>query len=887
MADQIYIGNSSKGMNNNLLPFNIDNDAFPVMYNFYSWRGRAKRKRGTSLLGQLQLQVQMVASAPLSWQLTGPNLSAGSVNLFSFYTIGSGASISPGTISFVVSGQTYTDSSMNGILTGNSGGTGTINYATSVITISGGSSSQITGTWSYNPALPVMGLRDFFLYTNFNQISSPYPVILAFDTHKSYQFSESAHSFYNVSYYKGTNFPTSWSGENYQQFWTTNYSGALWATNNKPGFHFANGTYTSGSATNTITFNFKSVGVNYTLLTVGSKLFFNEWSSGGSTINSQTGTVSGVSDSANGNYVVTFDASYVVSGSGIVLLSNNSISGQDGIKWYDGDSTSATGLPVVTTNGWVNFSPPLTATSVNIDNLQPALYYLVGALSIVSFKDRILFFSPWVQTSSGNPIQLQDTVIWSQNGTPYYAALTPSGQTSQSDSYYVDVTGKGGYLSAGIPENIVTVSTNEDVLIVSFSNTQTRFVFTGNDFNPFLFFSINSELGASAPFSSINLDRGGITVGAYGIVLTTQQSAQRIDLDIPNNIFQIQLASDGTGPLRVSSARDFSKEWIYFSYPVIDSAYSFPTQTFLYNYREANWAILYENFTAHGSYRSSSGNTWANIGNKFPTWNDWNEPWNSGNTYSQYPSIVAGNPQGYVLIKADGTGESISGTIQSLSNSNGFTQITSNNHCVTNANPILRSGDFLYITGCLGTTSINAQVGKVVSVIDNNNFVIDLPFPSGSYLGLGKFARLSQPFLQTKQFNFYWDRGRKTRLGVQRYLLDRTDNGQITLNINLSQDPDSVWNAGSIVPSSDPDPSNNSLIYSQTIFTCPETDNLQMPTASTQRQIWHRMNTSLIGDSVQLTFTLSEQQMRVIEYATAEIALHAIQLTVNVGPMLS
>ena len=60
MPDQIYIGNFAKGYRTNPLPFNIDNDAFPTMVNIYSWRGRAKRKRGTILLGQLQLQAQSV-----------------------------------------------------------------------------------------------------------------------------------------------------------------------------------------------------------------------------------------------------------------------------------------------------------------------------------------------------------------------------------------------------------------------------------------------------------------------------------------------------------------------------------------------------------------------------------------------------------------------------------------------------------------------------------------------------------------------------------------------------------------------------------------------------------------------------------------------------------
>jgi hypothetical protein len=34
------------------------------------------------------------------------------------------------------------------------------------------------------------------------------------------------------------------------------------------------------------------------------------------------------------------------------------------------------------------------------------------------------------------------------------------------------------------------------------------------------------------------------------------------------------------------------------------------------------------------------------------------------------------------------------------------------------------------------------------------------------------------------------------------------------------------------------------------------------PTASQQAQLWHRINTSLIGDTVQLGFTMSDAQMR-------------------------
>ncbi len=66
--------------------------------------------------------------------------------------------------------------------------------------------------------------------------------------------------------------------------------------------------------------------------------------------------------------------------------------------------------------------------------------------------------------------------------------------------------------------------------------------------------------------------------------------------------------------------------------------------------------------------------------------------------------------------------------------------------------------------------------------------------------------------MQTKQFPFYWNEGRKVRLCAQKYLLDNTARGQITANIYLSQDADNVWNV----------PSNDSVVYSQIVFTSPE-----------------------------------------------------------------
>ena len=892
--DQIYIGNFSKGLTKNRLPFNIDNDAFPMLYNFYIWRGRAKRKRGTYLLGQLENQIEM-SQTPNNWQVQAPilnELTGQAYNLISGFSLGSSASITPGSIEVtgVIDGTTYTDPAGDGVLvaTGGTGTGGTINYASGLITIYAGGGQVITGTFSYYPGLPVMGLEDLVK----DGTDSNFPLLLSFDTDFAYQFNESASPkyFYSVSYYKGSNNPVEWHGQDYQQFWSTNYQGAFWATNNNPGMLFENiSTITVGNPTIITTASAHG-------LVTGDYVWFNEITGADAgLLNYQTLQIT--KTGANTFTVAVDTTGKAINNSGIFQTLTATPPGitADGIKWYDGDPTSGTGYPTTTNYGWVNFAPPLTATTTGIVDFPANLYYLVGALMITPFKDRLLFFSPWVQTSTGQPIQLPDTVIWSWNGTPYYttsgvspnytSVLVPTNQTANPTAYYVDETGKGGYLSSGLDQNIVTISDNEDVILVGFTGRQTRFVYTGNDFSPFLFFNINSELGSSCTFSSISLDRGGIAIGSYGVTMTTQQSSQRIDLDIPDEVFSIM--NENNGNLRVNSARDFYREWIYFCYPSDSSTWKFPTRTFLYNYREGFWGVLYENFTAHGRYRSTDGYTWATV--PFESWNTWTETWNSGVINAEFPVVVGGNPQGYVLVKGQGTGEGNSGTIIALSQSStGNTQINSINHCV-------EQGDYLYFTGFIFTSvvddTISNIVGMVIEIVDANNFIVDINYPTyGSYLGNGKYARLSQPLLQTKQFPIYWQEGRQVRLGTQQYLMDFTSSGQCTVNIYLSMDPTNAWNDPLI------NVAPNSLLYSQLMYTCPESSNigltpantnLQMPTASSQKQIWHRFNTSLQGDSVQIGITLSDTQMRDLNLATAELSLHGIVLNVSRGPLLA
>lgn len=915
-SQQIIVGNYGQGLTTNPLAFNIDNDAFPILQNAYQWRGRIKRKRGTSFLGRL---TRYFNSTSTSYSSTSTfALVAGAGNILTGFSLQTNGNIVPGsvTITDTISGNVYTDPAMAGVLVGIPAGSGTINYATGAIIIVGGANHAVNAIFRYYPDLPVMGLEDLVL--NANQ----FPGTLAFDTVYSYNILNVApYSIYDVSFYKNTPTgtypsyvekttvtPTTWNGQDYQQFWTTNYQGALWATNGitvpftvtnigmqyKP---IVAVTVIAGGPPATANLQITAHG-----LVVGDFVFINEvvTTTG---INFQTGYVITVTD-AN-NVIVEFpNATIATNGTGGIAqyLTNRSDVTKDSLRWYDGDPTNgnATNPTLNGHLGWINFAPPLSNMVFSIDDEPELQYYLVGARMIVPYKDRLLFIGPVIQTSSaGSQVYLQDTIIYSQNGTPYYTSsftgsvtsaatifhpiLVPTHQTATANSYFEDVTGLGGNISAGYSQPIVTAGFNEDVLILGFTNRQTRVIYSGDDIIPFNFFTINSELGSASTFSVITLDRGVLTVGNRGIIQTSQIASQRIDLQIPDQVFQFNLTNNGVQ--RVTAQRDFISEWVYFTYPSNMVTYNFPNQTLQYNYRDATWAIFNECYTTYGQFQKITGYTWATIGTVFPTWESWNDPWNAGSSTLLQPQVIAGNQQGFIVFRDDGTNESNSLYITSISGS----VITSPNHCLNN-------GDYIVISGAIGITGLNGNIYKV-SATTTNTFTIDLSAPTmGTYLGGGLIKRMYIPKILTKQFPVAWSIARKTRIGSQQYLFTRTPSGQIELQIYLSQNEDFPYNFGPVLP--EDNSINHSLIYTDILYTCPESTNLgltsaninlNMVTAGQQDQIWHRMNTSLLGDTVQIGFTLSDAQMRDINFNNqfSEIELHTFVISVSPSQVLA
>lgn len=993
MPEKIIVGPFQKGLKKNIQPFYIDNDSFPVLINAYEWRGRIKRKRGTSKLGIL---TRFFDSTSTSYTSTSSfNLSSGAGNLLTGFSLEAG-SIVPGSVSITVGANTYTDSSQDGTLDGNPVGSGTINYASGTITISGGGASAVSGSFRYYPNLPVMGLEDLILEVNQS------PLTLAFDTTYSYRIlNTSPYSIYDVTFYKNlatafytgytaktdiTNFH--WNGQDYQNFSTVNYEGALWATNgitipfdpNVVGMQFAQASdITNATWVDATTMTFDIAG---NILVIGDFVFLNEWvasttAANKDTLNFQTGYVTNV---AGNTITVKFPnaaiANDTYSGGIIQYLTNVSDASKDCIKWYDGDPTDGSPTAPVLNGGkgWVNFCPPVCQSNFEIAGKPSGIYYLVTARHIIPFKDRLLFIGPVIQTSTGSPIYLQDTIIYSQNGTPYYTAsfsgdvnlattvfnqiLVPTNQTAQPTAYFSDSVGYGGFVSAGLDQKINTTQNNEDVLILGLDYTQSRLIYTSNEILPFQFYTIDSELGTSSPFSAVNLGKSVLSRGNRGYAQTTQQVSARFDLNIPDEVYECDLTQNGTE--RIIAVRDYINEWIYFSYASNQNTYRFPTRTLLYNYSTQSWGYFEEAYTTYGTFRKRTGYTWATIGQIYPTWSVWNDPWSAGASTLFQPEVIGGNQQGYVLIREEGTGEgnslyiknisfpsAITGATQAspcvLTSTNtfvvgqkititdveGMTELNDNTYTITAVSPTtitinvdsslftpytmggtatptrtvympdhcLEEDDYIVISNAIGTVSSQIN-GKVFSVSRPtlNEFDLSPEIDEGTYLGLGEIKKAYQPVIQTKQFPPSWGAGKKTRLGVQQYLFTRTSQAQIQLLLYKSQNSNDPYNDGNILPSNNV--TNDGLIYSSVLNTCVEganlgltalTSNLQQLGSTGSAEVWHRKNTPIVGDTVQIGFTLSDAQMRDpnLNYQFAEIELHGFILDVYPSQVLA
>lgn len=604
-AKPFMIGPVKDGVRKDLRPISIPEDSFETLEDMYVFRGRVRRRVGYELLGRL---AQRFTTSALG-NVAGPGTTA--FNIYALIGISDpGVSIIPGTITISVAAPgSYTiienlDFSGKLIASAGVGFTGgTINYNTGALSLTfsaGFAASAITITFSLAINTPAMGISTRELSGINNEDT------IVFSPKYSFIYDNVLQGFDILP----STMQTTWNGTNSDFFYTTNYQGGFWATNNIAGMHYFSITNITNAANAQVT----AAG---NIFQIGDPVFFNEVQ-GMTQINGLTGTVT----IAGNPFTVSIDTTAfgVYGGGGIVQSPRRIVTGAgDGIRYYTGGT-------------WVNFAPPIQSDQ-----------YLQGCLILIPYRGYLVALNT-KEGPAGNNVNYPQRARYSQLGTVYYTSPVPTNQTIDSDSWRDDIFGRGGAIDAPTSEQIIGAQFVKDILIVFFERSSWRLRFTQNEIIPFVWERINVEFGAESTFSLVPFDKGTYAVGNRGIVICDGYSTNRVDIKIPDLVFEFE--NENLAIKRVHGIRTFESKLVYWCYPDSMQNALYPNRLLVYNYEQDCWAIFKDSFTCFGNWQSSNDRTWANSGDI--DWASADFPWNSGQLQAQYEQIIGGNQQGYV-----------------------------------------------------------------------------------------------------------------------------------------------------------------------------------------------------------------------------------------------
>ena len=198
--DRFMIAPLNTGLQTNLKPFMIPEDAFQQLNNAYVWRGHVRKRFGSELIGDSQLTSRL--------RIAIGTTDAGGV----FIGFAPGAVFQPGQM-FSISGvftELYTVSVSGApavMLASNPGTAGFYNTTNGSVGIT--SALPLTTVYFY-PAQPVMGL------SSFDSLTLDFQSVIGFDTQFAYQYLSTGWDRLGTAI---------WTGTDSQFFWTTNWRG--------------------------------------------------------------------------------------------------------------------------------------------------------------------------------------------------------------------------------------------------------------------------------------------------------------------------------------------------------------------------------------------------------------------------------------------------------------------------------------------------------------------------------------------------------------------------------------------------------------------------------------------------------------------------------------
>ncbi len=512
----------------------------------------------------------------------------------------------------------------------------------------------------------------------------------------------------------------------------------------------------------------------------------------------------------------------------------------DGIKTWEGAPT----------NTWTTLSNAVLATGAVAAN-----DHIETCKVILPFKNCLFFFNT-IETVGGAANQsFVNRVRYSQFGAANIV-----------DAWRSDITGKGGFIELEENEAIMSAGYIKDRLIVFCEASTFELVFTGNFADPFRFQKLNTELGVESTHSIISFDKVLLGIGENGIHACNGMNVEPIDDLIPNEVFSITNLNNG--PQRVQGIRDFWTDQVYWAYnsnSAQEGGYNetYPNRVLVYNYKEGTWSFNDDSITSFGYFQYQKDLTWEDIDS---AWQDMDESWKDATTQYRFKNIVAGNQEGFTFI------------VDSEENKNAQALMITNityaayTATLTIIDHNLAYNEVIYIRNIVSTltlgTVLNDRSYLVTPVDVNTVTIVPDAVPTGVYQGGGTCRRVSQIDILTKQYNFYTKSGANTLINEVDFYVDKTENGEITVDYFVSSS-----NRSMIADSIDQFTGNASGLGELVLETSPYAI---VPFEDSQDRFWHRLYFIAEGENIQLRLYLTPDQLMDTDIADSGFELNAM-----------
>jgi len=469
----------------------------------------------------------------------------------------------------------------------------------------------------------------------------------------------------------------------------------------------------------------------------------------------------------------------------------------------------------------LTYSTPFTAIPNVRATYQNESSWIYQCKLIVPYYGRLLYLNTW-EGNNAPPNAAGSTNFFNR------CRFSQTGNPIEQQAWVTTIFGRGGFIDAPTNEAIVSARFFKNTLIVFFERTTWQLRYVGEYGLPFIWERISSDFGSESKLSSVLFDDGVLAVGDKAIVSSSGNDVQRIDLEIPDTVFNFH--NQESGKERVQGIRDFQKEIVFWSYSDGGLERKFPNRSLLFNYRNGTWAIFRDNITAFGLLTNATGTSW-----------DSETSWDSDTSWDilnpgEFPTVVSGNQHGFIhyyqypfdidSAQPSKIPQFIEAESMPIRN---ITRSTVSNLRLNIPNHNLENGDIIFITGMLFLNETVAPATSLTSTLNNRFFYVmnlqpydannvDLvvwdqsiqkyintdstgfpftPLPgTGEYRGGGVAALFPLLNIRTKDFNPYADKGVQFKSSYVDFQTDGTANAAITVQpfVNSITNPDLVAN---------------------------------------------------------------------------------------------